>query len=42
MNSTSRKNKINRKGMNIQVVIIIQYALYVQEAKENKNDKERN
>ena len=28
--------------MNIQVVIIIQYALQVQDGKENQNDKERN
>ena len=28
--------------MNIHVVIIIHYALYVQEGKENQNDKEGN
>ena len=45
MNSTSRKKKSREpdsERMNIQVVIIIHYALYVQEGKENQNDKERN
>ena len=45
MNSTSKKKKSTEpdsERMNIHVVIIIHYALYVQEGKENQNDKERN